>query len=373
MEKTRIDLPGVKEIVVKAESDLKVSGWEEAGALASCETNTLSVAIDHETAHIACDSELNLIIPSTIPLRIDSAGGDLIIKDIKGHVNSGVIGGDAKFANISGNVFITNIEGDARLLNIAGEVNVDSVGGDFSAVDLQSPIHIKSIGGDLSFKNCSKDATAKVGGDISILFSAAEERNVSMHAGGEIDLHFEGDPSGTFNTVAGSGTTEVQLLEERQLKGSSVNQFKLGSGVGSYKLVAGGDIHICNREACHSRRHTGLKDFKEFGFDQINIDLGDIPGIDTTELQQRINEKLEKLHAKTERIHEKIEEKMQKHQQKMQRHEDNHAVSGIRLQQKEMNNDPVSDDEKKLILKMLQEKKISPEEAERLFESLEEN
>jgi len=101
------------------------------------------------------------------------------------------------------------------------------------------------------------------------------------------------------------------------------------------------------------------------------------------ELDERIAEKAdlfaEKAGRQAEKIARKVEKKvaeaMEKFEHRGQYHKDlggsfNPASSNW-VEPAGPKENPVSDDEKNLILKMLQEKKITPEEAEKLFEALE--
>lgn len=126
----------------------------------------VGINTDIEIDSVAGDAEVR----GAVGVRIDSVAGDMVVRDIQGDVHVDNVNGDADIRDVDGNVHVDNISGDAELRDITGEVHIDSLGSDIDLKDVEGEIIIDSVGGDVLVRNVSGEVTIdSVGGDLLVI------------------------------------------------------------------------------------------------------------------------------------------------------------------------------------------------------------
>jgi hypothetical protein len=167
-------------------------------------------------------------------------------------------------------------------------------------------------------------------------------------------------------------------------------QFTLGSGAAKINLTAGSEVIVTSRDD----EWQSVADFDPLGREGP-FSPGEFPGI-SADVQEKISRRIEeatrramkasvRAQEQSERIQSRVDSAMRRAEEKMRSAERRTAHMGISVGRWGINldgaprppvppvppSDPVSDQERLVILKMLQEKKISLQEAEKLLAALE--
>ena len=188
--------------------DLHVS---EAGSLESTAdvSGTAKVVVIREFARLA-DIAGDLIVRSAQGVTAGTVHGDLRASDIAGDLSIAGVNGDVKVKQVGGSCSIAHAGGDAQLSRIGGSLSSFSAGGD---LHLQGALPA-APGGRLDFV---------AGGDLVLRLPPATAARFECTAGGDVVNRFNGEKS-----RSGHG----------QWKGS------IGTGGPLVKCTAGGDIRL---------------------------------------------------------------------------------------------------------------------------------
>jgi hypothetical protein len=227
---------------------------------------------------------------------------------------------------------------------------------------------------------------------LNIVPKAGAEYRVNTN--GDLLLHLPVDANAELHLATLSDDEEaiqVDMPGVNLEEGSPAQMISLGDGSAKMFLTAGEEFIVTSK----SDRWSSAADFGVGMSDFTGIPpIPPIPSIPfmSDDLSERINRKvhkaMEKAHSRTEGISRRTEAKMEA---AMRRAEARVRAAGVRARRGKVNGrlvvgnteifnfssgkkpakPIVSDDERLTILKMLQEKKISAEDAENLFAALE--
>jgi Spy/CpxP family protein refolding chaperone len=269
------------------------------------------------------------------------------------------------------------------------------------------------VNGNLKLEDLEGDATAYANGSIHLELDPRAGQKMEFKADGNLICRFAEDASISIHILNASEIKTV-LPEVGQLSGPPPYQFNLGDGDAELTLSAGG--HILLGEQTPEWKFDPIEtDFIDLGADitdqitaqleaqmqmmenQIEAQLENLTfslggaGI-SQEAAERMSRKAREASARaTSRAQEKMkraQEKIQKRLEAAQRKvEAKQRAADRRSSRQGRQNwgfdwpsspshpqapatDPVSEDERLMILKMLEENKISPEEADLLLEAL---
>lgn len=219
-------------------------------------------------------------------VSLNNIGGDVTLNNLRASVNLQNIGGNASLNTISGNINIGDIGGDVALKSLGGEVNFQNIGHDLDIRDgvallhggniggdcvvqdnREAEIQLKNVGGDLVVSNVSRIQIGNVGGDC-VVKESDNAKAIMGNIGG--DLHLQtGFPVGSSTRLRIGGDAHIVLPQNAHLairanvggrvsansaaSSSAGNVVNLiyGEGTTQIELSVGGDLSIRSHEDPH--------------------------------------------------------------------------------------------------------------------------
>jgi hypothetical protein len=332
---------------------------------------------------------------------IQTVHGDLSVKNIAGDLKINSVGGDASVRDVQGDFTVSEIvHGDLTLKDVSGNASAKADGNVTLSLDpAPGEQYDFTARGDLRC-NLSADASAAVhiahGGDVTVKISGVELAEV-----GDEPIDFtlgDGDAvlklSADGNIFVGSQTPGWE-----DMGNFGVEFGKKFEGIGQEFEGLGEKISEQITQQIESQ--MGMIDMQiEAQLSGLNARLGAI-GL-SSEQQERVAERAREA---SEKANERVQEKMRRAQEKLdhkiaeaqhraeqrareaerrarvhERHAGVKEHRGWRFDWPSPStaptapvppSDPVSDDERMVILRMLEQKKITPEQAEQLLSALE--
>ena len=364
--------------------DLQVVGWERSELMAKTDGGQLDLASNGDEVSVTCDSDLILYLPSQASLAIASIGGDADIRAVSGGTKISSVGSDLSLRDI-GSADITNVGGDLSLRGCSGDLFTKNIGADASLGGIQGSININSVGSDLYLRGAGGDVVINVGSDAVLYLQPKASVKYVITAGGDVLLRLPAQLDAELELHGGSSESiRVDLPGVEAFQEAAVRTLVLGTGLAKIKVHAGDDVVVTSR----ADEWESMAEFDGYARDDSYIPH-EIPGL-PSDLHERINRKVqeatlratEKSMRAQERAQARANAAMRRAESKMRAHERRMKSEGIIIGRGYMNperpanpappaDQPISDEERLTILRMLQEKKISLDDAEKLLSALE--
>ena len=368
-------IPQTKILQIEHADELYIRSWNNSEIEIRYQ-GELKNDLQGDILAISCKSDLIISLPENTKIIIDKIDGNckiygkfenLIIGRIPGNleINSIIngqidkVGGNCKIGKIMSSLQIAKIGGNCYLNHIGGKIKIEKIGGNFHGFGENIQIECWA-GGNIHLK--IKD------------FSASDNQ---INAGGNVRLFVTNGNNISLSGV-GKGGFQFQLGDEL-LKGKSGKFNKsIGTGQKSVAISAGGSLKISDQEEM-STANSELSDNNEIIWNDLEkkaenhskyinkFGLSDEEGIDK-KLDEIINTKEHKLSKIVENSGYsdfEFDIPFDKSEIEFGEHTNTKPV----LNQKK--SQPVTEEEKMIVLKMLQDKKITAEEADRLLQALE--
>lgn len=338
--------------------DLNIVGWEGEDILLKADDDELSVRQEGERVLVSCNDDLSLRVPRGASISVQTISGDMALRSVMGGVALQEVHGDLSIRDVD-SVSIETIHADFSLRGAKGSLSVKSVHGDASIREVGGSVSIENIVDDLALRDVRGSVNANVGEDVVLYLNPQAGNAYSVTAGEDILLVMPPKADATL-TLKGD-EIDVEWKGVPRDDDSSSQVVVLGSGSAAVTLNAGGDIRVTSQaDAGESAEDFG--NFAGIGFDWSGF--GD-----------RISRQVE---TATRRAAQKAEEAARRVERNMSRRVKanvkvgrwNWDVSPGQFPPQPPK-EPVSDEERMTILKMLAEKKITSEEADQLLSALE--
>ena len=354
-----------KIIVEAIGGDISVVGWEGNEILIKADDEDVRLEQNGEEVKFSCNDDVSLRVPKASTLSFLSIAGDAAVRGVSGGIEIREINGDLSMREV-GPVSIDSIQADFSLKGGRGDLFIKSAKGDVSLRDVDGNVNIESVADDLALRGAHGNIKVNVGEDVVVYLEPREDGQYLVTAGDDILLVLPPNANATV-TMQGDAI-DVAWPEVEQNPEATERVVVLGNGSAKITLSAGGDVRLTNQT-------NAAESVEEFGnFAGLNFDWSGFG--------ERISRQVEQVTARAAKRAEEAARRAERHAERQARRwkgnvkvgrwnwDLNPSGSGL-PKPPSPPSEPVADEERMAILKMLQEKKITSEQAEQLLQALE--
>lgn len=382
-------------VIHRVDGDLSITGWDrnEVRIRADGRDDDNRIGQDGNLITIDVDGDCSIQAPLRSRMTVERVDGDAAVTMLLGTIDIHSVDGDLSIASV-GPTAIQHVDGDLSVRSVAGRLYVDSVDGDAAISQIAGEARVSAVDGDLQVNEVIGNVFATVDGDARLSLQLAPGQTVTVAASGDIACQVQTDASASVRLTA-DGDLRVKNLGE-QRKGSATSlEFVLGDGSAALQLTADGDIAL--------RGVAARPVDAEFGFGgefdeeinrraaamgaQISREVETQMDALTRDLEEKFNRMAEneelssriqdKVAAAMRRAEEKLADAMRKMEVRTQETE-NRRRKGYGWQSPPAPPPPpapprrpqATDEERMMILRMVEQGKLSVDQAEKLLAAL---
>ncbi len=360
-------------IVIEAvNGDFSVVGWDAEELLVKADDENIRIRQDNQTAYFSCNDDLTLRVPRGSSLEVQTVSGDMTLRGVTGQVELKEVQGDLSIRDV-GSVVIERVNADFSLRGATGNLRIKKVNADASVRDVAGNVAIELVASDFVARGIGGNLKATVGADAVVYIDPKDDHEYAVNAGDDILAVLPPDANATLNLTGDE--IEVDLSEVSKEDATSLI-VKLGDGSAKISLSAGGELRVSEQDkASETADEFGNLAGAMFDWNDFGRDFG-------RELSDKISQRVNAATRRAERKAREAEKKMRHIELRMTHHGPTPPLPprppsfrssniGVNISETPESRQPVSDEERMTILKMLQEKKITSEEADKLLSALE--
>lgn len=419
MEKQTVTTSENPIVTLKANGDLILKGWgkNEITAQVSGDDDVVIEQVDDQVS-ISCPDRCTVRLPAGAQLTIVSIDGNANIKSLEGALTVRTVSGDLMLRAV-GETQVDKVRGNLVAKNIGGDLRLGRVDGNAKVRDIQEDFIVENkINGNLVLEDVDGDASASVNGNINLRLDPAPGKTYQFKANGNIFCRLPSDPS---SEVIIQKATKISVRIPGIEVPSSIQapySLTIGDGDGKLEFDSQGDVYLISQPSDWSLEDIGVSFEENFESmaetigdqvtqqveahmemleHQIESQMGNLSRVLSTsglspEKAERITQRAREA---SERAGVQAQEKMRRAQEKLERKlEAARRRAEMKARKAERTardrrrrpestawsppsrtkpgSEPVSDEERMMVLQMLEQGKLSIEEAEQLLAALEE-
>ena len=219
--------------------NLSLRGWEESRVWVRGGENLNVQQQEDDTILITADGDCRIHVPYQAAATLHSVSGDAQVMDLHGAVDIGSVAGNLRLTD-SGVAAIKNVSGDLSVRQVAGNVAVQNASGNGTFYQIEGNLSVNNCSGDLNAREVGGNVDVHAGGNIMLRLTTGAE-NVQGHAGGDVLCRLPDDFQGQVQLGCG-GDIRIKRLDAPFTRAHQSATFTLGEGSHNLALRAGGDI-----------------------------------------------------------------------------------------------------------------------------------
>jgi hypothetical protein len=323
------------------------------------------------------------------------------------------VNGDLVLRNV-GDTHIDIVQGNLMAKQVMGPLTVNQVKGNTVARDVQGNLSIHQVKGNLDLRDIEGNITTSATGNARVRLNLLAGESYQIEANGNLYCRIPDYASVQADLSSSANEIRVKTPESKDLFKEASHSIIFGDGESSMKLSAGGNLSLTCQETDWSNMDDVETEFERAfaGFSEtfeqqisaqieaqvesqlevLNEQMENLAislegaGLSDAEIERTMRKAQQsserasaQAEAKMRRAQEKLERKMAAAQRKAElkakaaeRRRKGWRYEGV-SSDIAAQDEPVSDDERLMILRMLEEKKIGLEEAEKLLAAMEGN
>ncbi|HQX10047.1 MAG TPA: hypothetical protein PLG23_08730 [Thermoflexales bacterium] len=402
-------------VVVNGRNDVIVMGWDQL--VVNIEFDDPGDAAQEDAViKVRTRGDCRINMPRGGTLLIERANNSAHIEEIAGSIQVRGVGDDLRLRDVgdtiidavgnrldargvSGSLVARSVGGAVFAQSVSGNVAINAVGSSIELREIEGRFIGDSVGGSVRFSEVELASNLSIGGSGEFRMNPAPGENYRVSAGGSINCQFADTANARISVTDGRGAREMIL----------------GTGAASIALSAGGSVSIRNK-AFEAREPSPAPDVNfDFVFDRLE-DAFDNMGFSF----DRFGEGLGHLGSLGERIADRARKAAERAGEKARRRAEKEAARAQRIVERETEraarrsanwswswatpppspggppaptappgpsmplrrpagpdladatppHQPVGDEERMAILRMVEQKKITVEQAELLLRAL---
>ena len=407
--------------------DLTVKGWERSEVMARSSSSDLIKLVDVEDVlHLSCDADCEVRLPGGASVHLKTAHGNARFRLLDDILKAETVHGSLYLHNVTeveadtiyGDLIARQITGGLRASIVHGNVFARSVHGSCELDQVMGNLDLRDVDGNLQVAQCQ--------GNARLRLSMIGGSNYELKAEGNVHCRIPKEANLKLVLSADSEVISVKLPGQSKRYQQQNLELTLGDGSATLTISAGGHLHLGASEGGEEEETSAdFEEFERFSEEfseqfsrqmeaqieaqieaqmetmtrQLNEQLTNFttrfgkPGLspeETDRIMEKARARSERAAAQAQEKVRRAQERVTREQERMERHFEERARS--ESQRSRANRDgfsfgwnmpprppvpptppaaPVSEEERLTILRMLEQKKITIEDAEMLLSALE--
>jgi hypothetical protein len=422
--------------ITLADADIAISGWDQPAIELTLdgELDQCTVGQEQDTLTLTSHAALAIQAPTTVSVHVRQISGDLLLRELDGEIAVDAAHGVLSVRGGTASIAIQEIHGALVAKGLGGPLGADIVHGDIQLIDVagghlrqvHGNVHARSITGDLELGDVSGDVTVRgavgafkldqghgslraydlqkgleaghIVGDLSLKTVAQPGQVYRAQTDGEIRARFPAETSARFDLQSNSSVSARLPTLEHHEQTHVIGQ--AGAGEAEVILQADGDLWV----QVHDQHEDTFDAWQEMDSIAARIEAEIAQHLGKMNLdadtQREIDKAMRRAEQELARAQYQLEQETQRAHERAQKAKERAAKAARRAQERiarksrswgvtvdtgfglfgpppphphrRHKRPRVSAEEQLAILKMLQEGKISVEQAEVLLKALEE-
>ncbi len=306
----------------------------------------------------------NLVLMDVGEVIVEKVGGNFAVRNACGDVHVEKVGGNLVVDGVE-SLSCEKIGGNCNVKDVHDDFSLEKAGGGLQAQDIGGVMYVPRVGGSYALRNVRLGSDIRSGGDLVAKDFKIDGDALTLRAGGDIHMEIGGDFEGArFEIKSGSREIRVNYHQDDLDIGDEQFSYNIGETERKIEALSGGVV--------------SLKELEDKEEDMVG-DLSSYFSYEESTFSEMIQERVASATRMAEAKVKAAEIRLEKIRERVEMNRgfpldvdvSDKGLPPVPSVTRPVGRKGASDEERLMILKMLQDKRITVDEAEALFKALE--
>ncbi len=193
------------------------------------------------------DVRFTILVPREYSAKIHTAGGNIVVTNLKGRIDGETSGGDLNIREIEGSITLGTSGGNIRAEKLMGDIHMETSGGDIQLLAIDGNVEVGTSGGNIKISEVDGKIRAETSGGNVIVKAKNSNRGIYTEtSGGNIDIFVPKNITATIDasTSGGEVLCDLPVTMSGRLDESRIRGTLNGGGNPIHAHTSGGDVRI---------------------------------------------------------------------------------------------------------------------------------
>ncbi len=241
---------------------LQVRGWDRSEILIQANLDDTTLEKQDDVVHLSCQSDCSIRLPQDASIQVETVHSSARFKLLAGNLKIDQVHGSLALRNV-GETQVGSVHGDLLAKQVMGDLQIGQVQGNTLARDVQGKCAVQQTSGNLDLRDITGEITASASGNARIRLSLLSGDSYDISAKGNLHCRLPDDASAQVNLSSGARDIEVKLPGEKTSVREKNHSLTMGNGDASVTLSAGAGLYFASQESDWAEKEEIEADFNE--------------------------------------------------------------------------------------------------------------
>jgi DUF4097 and DUF4098 domain-containing protein YvlB len=193
------------------------------------------------------DVEYTISVPREYSVRMHTAGGDIVVSDLKGKVDGKTSGGNVSIGGTEGEIDLETSGGNVEAEKCTGALHMRTSGGEINVRAITGDVDLGTSGGDVKISDVAGKVRAETsGGSMYVKVKGPNKGVFAETSGGDIEIVVSKSVSANIDAATSGGSVhfDFPVTISGQIDESRVRGTLNGGGSTIHAHTSGGDVRF---------------------------------------------------------------------------------------------------------------------------------
>lgn len=298
METKFIKLQGKELVIIKVSGNLFLEGYDGDEIRVQTTPQNLKVFTDEEALRITCYETLTISIPAETQTRVEKVGGTAVIRNISTkELYVQRVGGELTIQNTQA-LRVSRVGGSCQLLEVHGDLSAERISGSLYISEVDGKLNVTSARSDVAAMLIEQEAEISANGDVTLQFNSEKIKPLNLRSKGDLILMLPKNPNANLDAKFSGWDVILTMDGHTNHYGGGHYDAELGDGGETITLYASGDIVVTDEYYEVQQSTVEMNEEGKTRFVNVHADI-DLPG--STNMERKLKRALEKTAKRLEK------------------------------------------------------------------------
>ena len=230
-------------IMVRAHGNLDVKGWERSEVGIVTDINVQKVRHEKKLLRLLFVEDCELTIPDSGSLIVERVSGNVRIQDLHNNLSIMRVQGKLALRNV-GDVSVSRVSEDCLLENVNGKIEMMRIGDTLKGKNVSASLKAERVSGKVILHNLGSQVEIRADDSIEVSLAQMNRENVYLRSSDNVRLHLPLNPDAALQVRSGGESIEFNTGDVKKKIKESRCELRVGAGEQKVVIEAGDRVIV---------------------------------------------------------------------------------------------------------------------------------